>query len=61
MGMEIQGEKNEYEWRTLKHQTVEKTDPAWYVTGINKLIHRYEKRLTRYGGYVEKWIITWGI
>ncbi len=55
MGTEIQGGTNKYK------QLMSNKDPVWYAAGINKLIDRYEKRLTRYGDYVEKLVITWRI
>ncbi len=51
MGTEIQGGMNEYERQTSKQQLAEKKDPVWYPAGINKLINRYKKFLTRYGDY----------
>ncbi len=61
MGTEIQDGMNEYKQWTSKQKTVEKKNLAWYTTGINKLIDQYRKCLTRYGDYVEKYVITWKI
>ncbi len=54
MGTEIEGGIIKHKQWPLKKWTIKKKDPVWYATGINKLIDRYKKYLTRYGNYVEK-------
>ncbi len=54
MGLEIQGETNEYDQQIAKWLTAERKDPLWYAIGTDKLIDQYKKCIARYDDYVEK-------